>query len=71
MLYEDIAKVVSENTDKSFIAEMINGSVKTLELDVMRDKFFDYPVYFRTNDILPWFIARDIIKIVPESRYRW
>mgnify|MGYP007101836793 CR=1 FL=1 len=71
MYYDDIVAAInaSKETDgeRSFICEMVNGSISEMRLDVLDDPYSPVPVYRGTSSVLPWFVARDIIRIVPKS----
>ena len=76
MYYEDIAKVIKESGEKSFTCEMINGSIRVFDLEVYDDGFQVTPIYPRNSGDdyvipMPFYIARDIVKIVPTSKYKF
>lgn len=70
MYYNEICKTISESNEKTFVCEMINGSVKEMDLKVQPDDYAPVPVYVESGWVLPWYIARDIISITPKNKYK-
>ena len=70
MYYNEICKTISESNENTFVCEMINGSVKEMDLKVQPDDYAPVPVYVESGWVLPWYIARDIISITPKNKYK-
>ena len=77
MYYNDIVEVIRKANTTSFVCEMINGNETEFELEVLEDSFTPVPIYAGSKneglpEVLPWFIARDILSIRPAKlRLSW
>lgn len=71
MYYNDICDIIRKSEEKTFTCEMINGNIINLDLKVREDNFSPVPVYADTEDtVLPLYLARDILNVIPTSKYR-